>query len=44
MHFLKHVAGVGEGKVDVDLGQIWAELDLGPRTKFALLLMLYNFR
>jgi hypothetical protein len=25
--------GVGEGKVDVDLGRIWAELGLGPKTK-----------
>jgi hypothetical protein len=31
--FPEHVVGVGEGKGDVDLGRIWAELGLGPKTK-----------
>jgi hypothetical protein len=35
------VVGVGEGKVDMDLGRIWAELGLGPKTKVVARTMLY---
>ena len=39
--FPEHVAGVGVGKVGTKLGQIWADLDLKPKTKFVHLDMLY---
>jgi hypothetical protein len=39
----EHVVGVGEGKVDVDLGWIWAELSLGPKTKVEAHEQLYTF-
>jgi hypothetical protein len=42
-HFAKHVAYVEVGKVGADLGQIQAEFGHGPKTKFALLDLLYNF-
>ena len=35
------MASVGVGKVGAKLGQIWADLDLGPKTKFVHLVMLY---
>ena len=38
---VEHVASVGVGKVGAKLGQIWADLDLGPKTKFVHLNMLY---
>jgi hypothetical protein len=41
--FPQHVVGVSEGKVDVDLGQIWAELGLGPKTKVEAHEHLYTF-
>ena len=41
--FLEHVASVGVGKVGAKLGQIWADLNLGPKTKFVHLDMLYIF-
>ena len=42
-HFPEHVAGVGVGKVGARLGQIWADLDLGPKTKFEARELLYIF-
>ena len=39
--FPEHVASVGVGKVGAKLGQIWADLDLGLKTKFVHLDMLY---
>ena len=41
--FPEHVAGVGVGKVGAGLGQIWADLDLGPKTKFEARELLYIF-
>ena len=41
--FPEHVAGVGVGKVGMELGQIWADLDLGPKTKFEAREVLYIF-
>ena len=32
-HFTEHVAGSDVGKVGAKLGQLWADLDLGPKTK-----------
>ena len=40
---LEHVAGVGVGRVGAELGQIWADLDLGPKTKFEARELLYIF-
>ena len=40
---LEHVAGVGVGRVGAELGQIWADLDLGPKTKFEAREVLYIF-
>jgi len=40
---VEHVASVGEGKVGAKLGQIWADLDLGPKTKFEARELLYIF-
>ena len=42
-HFPEHVAGVGVGKVGAGLGQIWADLDLRPKTKFEDRELLYIF-
>jgi len=42
-HFPEHVAGVGVGKVSAGLGQIYADLDLGPKTKFEARELLYIF-
>ena len=41
--FLELVAGVGVGKVGAELGQIWTDLDLGPKMKFVHLGLLYIF-
>ena len=41
--FPEHVASVGVGKVGAELGQIWTDLDLGPKTKFVHLGLLYIF-
>ena len=38
---VEQVAGAGVGEVDAGLGQIWADLDLGPKTKFVHHVMLY---
>ena len=40
--FTKHVACSEVGKVGAELGQIWAESDIGPKTKFDLHGLLYN--
>ena len=40
---LEHVAGVGVGRVGAELGQIGADLDLGPKTKFEARELLYIF-
>ena len=40
---VEHVARVGVGKVGAELGQIWADLDLGPKTKFEARELLYIF-
>ena len=40
---VEQVAGVGVGEVDAGLGQIWADLDLGPKTKFEARELLYIF-
>ena len=40
---VEHVASVGVGKVGAELGQIWADLDLRPKTKFVHLGLLYIF-
>ena len=40
---VEHVVSVGVGKVGVELGQIWADLDLGPKTKFEAREVLYIF-
>jgi len=40
---IEQVAGAGVGEVDVGLGQIWADLDLGPKTKFEARELLYIF-
>ena len=39
----EQVAGAGVGEVDAGLGQIWADLDLGPKTKFEARELLYIF-
>ena len=40
---VEHVASVGVGKVGAELGQIWTDLDLGPKVKFVHLGLLYIF-
>ena len=35
------MAGIGVGKEGAELAQIWADLDLRPKTKFVHLDMLY---
>ena len=40
---VEHVASVGVGKVGAELGRIWADLDLRPKTKFVHLGLLYIF-
>ena len=42
-HSTEQLAGIGVGKVGAKLGQIWADLNLGPKTKFVHLDMLYIF-
>ena len=37
------MAGAEVGEVDAGLGQIWANLDLGPKTKFEARELLYIF-
>ena len=41
--FTEHVACSEVGKVGAKLGQIWDESDIGPKTKFDLHGLLYNF-
>ena len=41
--FTEHVACSEVGKAGAELGQIWAESDIGPKTKFDLHGLLYNF-
>ena len=41
--FPEHVACSEVGKVGSELGQIWAESDIMPKTKFDLHGLLYNF-
>jgi len=41
--FAEHLACSEVGKVGAELGQIWAESDIGPKTKFDLHGLLYNF-
>ena len=40
---VEQVVGAGVGEVDTGLGQIWADLDLGPKTKFEDCELLYIF-
>jgi len=40
---LEHVVGVGVGRVGAELGQIGADLDLGPKIKFEARKLLYIF-
>ena len=40
---VEQVAGAGVGEVDAGLGQIWADLDLRPKTKFEAHELLYIF-
>ena len=40
--FTEHVACSEVGKVGAELGQIWAEPDIGPKPKFDLHGLLYN--
>jgi hypothetical protein len=41
--FVEHVAGNRVGKVDADLGRLWAEFGLGPKIEFAVHLTLFIF-
>jgi len=41
--FREHLAGDGVAGVESGLGQIWADLDLGPKTKFEARELLYIF-
>ena len=41
-HFNEQVAGDGVGKVGAELGQLRADLDLGPKSKVAAHLMIYK--
>ena len=40
--FTEHVVCNEVGKVGAELGQIWAESDIGPKMKFDLHRLLYN--
>ena len=40
---VEQVVGAGVGEVDAGLGQIWADLDLGPKTKFEARELVYIF-
>ena len=40
--FNKQVADDDVGKVGAELGQLWADLDLGPKSKVVAHLMIYK--